>query len=202
MEWAPSLFAAHPLDLKTGLDRIVQAGLNHVHLDCMDGHFVPNITFGPSVIKAVKNYVPRLFRDVHLMLAQPEDFIEKYIEAGAQRLFIHIEINSKSLRNSIEMLLKSKIEWGIAINPETSIACLEAYSDWILQTKCLLVMSVHPGFSGQAFIPQTYERIQEIRKVFPALEICVDGGVTPVIASNLEQLGVASCVRGSNFFKE
>lgn len=202
MEWLPSLFAAHPLDLKAGLDRIVQSGIQQVHLDCMDGHFVPNITFGPSIIKGVKDYAPQLFRDVHLMLSHPEDFIEKYIESGAQRIYIHIEIDSISLKNSIKILQESKIEWGFAINPETPVTHLEAYSNWIQQTNRLLVMSVHPGFSGQTFIPQTYERIQFIRKVFPVLELCVDGGVTPAIANNLAKLGVASCVRGSNFFRE
>jgi len=200
MECLPSLFAAHPLDLKSGLDRVVQAGLKQVHLDCMDGHFVPNITFGPSVIKAVKEYAPQLFRDVHFMLAHPENFIERYIESGAQRIFIHLEINTVSLNNSVEMLQKSKIEWGFAINPETPVTYLEAYSDWIVKTQRLLVMSVHPGFSGQVFIPQTYERIQAIRKAFPTLDLCVDGGVTPAIANNLAKLGVGSCVRGSNFF--
>ena len=202
MEWLPSLFAAHPLDLKAGLDRIIQSGIPQVHLDCMDGHFVPNITFGPSIIKAVKDYAPQLFRDVHLMLAHPEDFIETYIESGAQRIFIHIEIDSISLENSVKILQQSKIEWGFAINPETLVTCLEAYSNWIAQTQRLLVMSVHPGFSGQTFIPQTYERIPFIKKSFPALELCVDGGVMPAIANNLAQLGVTSCVRGSNFFKE
>lgn len=202
MEWLPSLFAAHPLDLKAGLDRIVQAGIQQVHLDCMDGHFVSNITFGPNIIKAVKDYVPQVFRDIHLMLSHPENFIEKYIESGAQRVFVHIEIAPKALKTSVEILQKSKIEWGLAINPETPVTCLEAYSNWIKRTKRLLVMSVHPGFSGQTFIPQTYERIQAIRKIFPILELCVDGGITPIIADNLKQLGVTSCVRGSNFFKK
>ena len=202
MEWLPSLFAAYPLDLKAGLDRVIQSGVQQVHLDCMDGHFVPNITFGPSVVKAVKEYAPQLFRDVHLMLAHPEDFIETYIESGAQRIFIHVEIDPVSLKNSIKILQESKIEWGFAINPETPVTCLEAYSNWIQRTNHLLVMSVYPGFSGQTFIPQTYERIQFIKKSFPVLELCVDGGVTPAIANNLAKLGVASCVRGSSFFRE
>ncbi len=202
MEWFPSLFAAHPLDLKAGLDRIIQAGIRQVHLDCMDGHFVPNITFGPSVIKAVRNYAPQLFRSVHLMLVRPEDFIEKYIESGAQRIFIHIEIDSNSLVDSVKILQASKIEWGFAINPRTSVACLEAYLRWVEQTSRLLIMSVSPGFSGQAFMPQTYKRIQAIKKLFPTLKLCVDGGITLAIADNLAKLGVASCVRGSDFFKE
>ena len=202
MEWLPSLFAAHPLDLKAGLDRILQSGIQQVHLDCMDGHFVPNITFGPSVIKAVKDYAPQLFRDVHLMLSRPEDFIEAYIESGAQRIFIPVEIHSTSLKNSVKILQKSKIEWGVGINPETPVTCLESYSNWIQQTNRLLIMSVHPGFSGQTFISQTYKRIPLIRELFPSLELCVDGGITPAIADNLKRLGVASCVRGSNFFRK
>ena len=203
MECLPSLFAAHPLDLKAGLDSILQSGLQQVHLDCMDGHFVPNISFGPHIIKAVKNYVPQLFRDVHLMLSRPEDFIETYIESGAQRIFIHLEIDRISLKNSIKILQKNNtVSWGFAINPETSVTCLDAYADWINQTRRLLVMSVHPGFSGQMFMPQTYERVRIIRKIFPKIELCVDGGITSGIADNLEQLGVTSCVRGSNFFKK
>ena len=102
----------------------------------------------------------------------------------------------------MEILQKSKIEWGFAINPETPVACLDTYVDCINHARRLLVMSVHPGFSGQVFIPQTYERIQAIRKAFPSLELCVDGGVTPTVADNLAELGVVSCVRGSDFFKE
>lgn len=201
MEWLPSLFAAHPLNLKEGLDLIVNANIQQVHLDCMDGHFVPNITFGPGVIKAVKQYTPHLFRDVHLMLSHPENFIESYIANGAQRVYVHLEIDSNSLNKSIEILKKSKCLWGFAINPETPISLLKVYLHEVEQIDRLLVMSVHPGFSGQTFIPETYDRIQEIRQLFPKLDLCVDGGITPNIAENLSQLGVSSCVRGSNFFK-
>ncbi len=200
MEYIPSLLAAHPLKLQEGLDYIIKSGLKQVHLDCMDGHFVPNIAFGPAVVNAVRKYAPQLFRDVHLMLSHPEDFIEKYVVSGAQRIFIHLELEKKSLESSIEILKKSKVLWGIAINPETPITYLESYLDYGFEIDRLLVMSVQPGFSGQKFLSKTYERVQAIKKRFPMLKLCVDGGITPVIANNLREMGVCGCIEGSSFF--
>ena len=202
MEWLPSILAADPLKLSAGLDKVVDRSLRSIHLDIMDGHFVPNISFGPSVVKAVKMRNPDLFRDVHLMLDQPEKFITKFIESGAQRIFIHCEISKDSFLKSLNLLEDSSIEWGLAINPDTPVDFLAQHRQWVEKMNRLLMMSVFPGFSGQSFIESTFERVKDVRKFFPDLEICVDGGVNETIANQLSELGISHFVVGSNFFKD
>jgi ribulose-phosphate 3-epimerase len=201
MEWLPSLFAANPLYLGNALHQIATEGYTSVHIDVMDGHFVPNISLGLPVIAAIRAETPTLFRDVHLMLAHPEHFIDACIRQGAQRIFIPIEIDANALQASLHTLRASTIEWGFAINPETPLSALLAHKDAMMQSHRLLVMSVHPGFSGQTFIEATYERIRAIREQFPQLPLCVDGGIRPNIAERLAQCGVTSCVIGSYCFQ-
>jgi len=202
MEWLPSLLAANPLDFEAGLNRIEQANLNQVHLDIMDGHFVPNISFGPAVVKMVAQKHPNLFRDVHLMLSKPEDFIQKFIDVGAQRIFIHIEIAPQSLEKSLEILSQNKILWGLAINPETSIATLEKYKNLFPNIDRLLVMSVHPGFSGQSFIKGTFQRIKDLKNLYPTVSLCLDGGINKLLAEELIPFGVNNFVVGASFYEE
>lgn len=200
IKWYPSLLAADPLHLADGLKKIEQAQIHQVHLDIMDGHFVPNITLGPAIVAAVRKYSPQLFRDVHLMLSQPENFIPTFIENGAQNIFIHVEIAPKSLEKSIELLQKYDISWGFAINPETPTDQLQHYSMLLKETPKLLVMSVHPGFCGQSFVPNTWDRVQQLRQAFPTLELCLDGGVDDTIARRFMAVGVSNFVAGSHFF--
>jgi len=202
IEWLPSIFAANSLNFSIGLDKIVNASLKSIHLDIMDGHFVPNISFGPSVVRAVKLRNPGLFRDVHLMLDQPEKFIPVFIESGAQRIFIHCEISKDSFCKSLDLLKGSSIEWGLAINPDTSLDFLSQHRQLVEGIDRLLMMSVFPGFSGQTFIESTFERVKEVRRLFPKLEICIDGGINEVIADQLNRLGVSHFVVGANFFKD
>lgn len=204
VEWLPSLFAADPLNLSAGMDKIVNSNLNSVHLDIMDGHFVRNFSLGLNVVSAVKERYPNVFRDVHLMLQHPEDFIQKFIQAGAQRIFIHCEVPRKSLEESIDLLKESGIEWGIAINPETPLLILQSYSYHvpIMDMHRVLLMSVCPGLSGQPFIKDTVNRVRGLHKYFPQLEICVDGGINETIAQSLTKLGAFHFVVGSSFFND
>ena len=199
INWWPSLLATDPLQFKTGLEKIRKAGLPRVHLDIMDGHFVPNISFGPAVVRSVTQNYPELFRDVHLMLSQPEDFISTFVENGAQSITIHIEIASSSLKKSLDLLKKHGIPYGLAINPETPLESLAPYLKDLPHH--LLVMSVHPGFSGQAFIPETYARVQFLRQHYPELTLYLDGGINPEIAQKLLPFGVKDFVAGASFFK-
>lgn len=199
INWWPSLLAADPLQFKAGLEKIRKAGLTRVHLDIMDGHFVPNISFGPAVVRAVAQNYPELFRDVHLMLSHPEDFISTFVESGAQSITIHIEIASSSLKKSLELLKKHEIPYALAINPETPLESLDPYLKDLPHH--LLVMSVHPGFSGQAFIPETYARIQFLRQRYPELTLYLDGGINPEIAQKLLPFGVKNFVAGASFFR-
>ena len=200
INWWPSLLAADPLQFREGLDKVRKAGLSGVHLDIMDGHFVPNISFGPSVVRAITQNYPELFRDVHLMLSQPENFIPKFIESGAQSITIHIEIAKNSLENSLRLLRERSIPYGLAINPETPLEALTPFLDNPLHH--VLIMSVHPGFSGQAFIPETYSRVQRLRQRYPKLTLCIDGGINSEIAQKFLLFGVKDFVVGASFFGE
>lgn len=191
--------AADPLQFKEGLEKVQAAGLEGVHLDIMDGHFVPNISFGPSVVRSVAQNYPALFRDVHLMLSNPEDFISTFVESGAQSITIHVEISPNALKSSLELLSNYGILYGLAINPETPLENLTPYLNNGLDH--LLVMSVHPGFSGQAFIQETYTRVQTLRQRYPELPLRLDGGINAQIAQDFLPMGVKDFVVGASFFR-
>ena len=199
IKWFPSLLAANPLNFEAGIEQVVNQALQQVHLDIMDGHFVPNISFGPSVVKFIAQKYPALFLDVHLMLSNPENFIPIFVTNGAHRISIHVEIEKDSLYKSLNLLEKSNVLPGLAINPETP---LDAITHYISYVEHLLVMSVHPGFSGQTFLPTTYERVRKLRELYPDLSICLDGGITSTIASQFLPLGINSFVVGASFFTQ
>jgi ribulose-phosphate 3-epimerase len=200
-EIIPSLFAADPLHYFDALKAIERSECRRIHLDIMDGHFVPNISFGSNVVAAVAKEYPRLFREVHLMVQNPQQHIEAFIKSGTQRLFIHIELAPEVLQGTVCSLQSEAVDWGFAVNPETPLETLQTYRDWISKTQHLLLMSVHPGFCGQTFIEETYERIKELRECFPHLKLCIDGGIRTPEAQRLHELGAESVVRGSAFFK-
>ncbi len=200
-EILPSLFAAPPLHLADALQKIETSGYRSVHFDIMDGHFVPNMSFGPEVVTAAREEFPSLFREVHLMVTHPPQWIESFYQSGAQRIFIHLEIEPSILQQSIQLLQQKNIPWGFAIHPETSLESLQTYIPWLHQTDRLLVMSVYPGFSGQSYLSQTDERISFLRKRFPFLSLCIDGGLDSEHIQRLQTYGVSSFVVGSCFFK-
>ena len=201
LEIIPSLFAADPLRYREALEAVERSKCRRIHLDIMDGHFVPNISFGASVVAAVAKGFPRLFREIHLMVQNPKQHLEAFMKSGAQRLFIHIELAPEVLEETVHCLQSKAVDWGFAVNPETSIETLQTYRDWVLNAQHLLLMSVHPGFCGQTFIEETYERIKELRARFPHLKLCIDGGIRTSEAQRLRELGVESVVMGSAFFK-
>lgn len=201
IEYLPSLLAANPLCFEKAIEKILKEGIPQIHLDIMDGNFVPNISFGPAVVAAIKLQYPTLFREVHLMLSHPEKFIPTFIKNGAQRIYIHIEIEAEAWDASVALLKKNSIEWGIAINPETSVEKLSSKKCFLDKCTRLLIMGVHPGFSGQSFIPSTYDRIDQIKALFPHIKLCVDGGVNDENTQRMNQQGVSSFVVGSSFFK-
>lgn len=196
----PSLFAADPLYYCEALKAVERFGCRRTHLDIMDGHFVPNISFGANVVAAVAKEMPQLFREVHLMVQNPQQHIEAFVKSGAQRLFIHIELTPDVLEETIRCLQSAAVDWGFAVNPETSIEDMQTYVNWISNTQHLLLMSVRPGFCGQTFIEGTYERVKALRARFPHLKLCVDGGIRMQEAQCLRELGAESAVMGSAFF--
>ena len=197
--FSPSLLSADFAALGDGLLFCEKAGADLVHLDVMDGHFVPNLTIGPPVIAALRKRT-RLPFDVHLMIERPLDWVERYREAGADRISVHVEAEPH-LRRTLGRIRDLGAEAGVAINPGTSVASLEdclPYSDFVL------VMSVDPGFGGQKFLPRSIEKVARIRELAARLgariDVAVDGGVDSANARELASAGATTLVAGNAFF--
>ncbi|WP_353892161.1 ribulose-phosphate 3-epimerase [Proteinivorax hydrogeniformans] len=196
---APSLLAANILELKSEIQIIEDAGAHWLHIDVMDGHFVPNITFGPDYVKAINN-LSNLTLDVHLMIENPELYIPKFAENGADIITVHYE-SAIHLHRVVQMIKSYDIKAGVAINPATNVENLR----YILnEVDMILIMSVNPGFGGQKFIKEAVEKIKHLKSMLPSekdVEIQIDGGVNGENASELISAGATSLVAGSYIFK-
>lgn len=196
---APSILSADFGRLERDLSEIEEAGAQLVHIDVMDGHFVPNITIGPMVVKAVHAY-SELPLDVHLMIDNPEIYLDAFIEAGASQITFHAEATNHAHRLT-EHLREAGVRPGIAINPGTPVCVLDSIINWV---DYVLVMSVNPGFGGQAFIPGSIQKIAHtrdlIQKMNPEVGIEVDGGITVANASAVIEAGADDLVAGSAVF--
>lgn len=197
---SPSLLSSNFGNLSKELSDLEQAGLSWVHWDVMDGLFVPNITFGPPVIRSLRKE-SSLFFDVHLMIVQPERYIEAFAEAGADMLVVHAEACTH-LERTVAEIRQHKMQCGVALNPHTPLDCLEYILD---ELDMVLIMSVNPGFGGQAFLPFSVRKVRELREKIHARAlktlIQVDGGVTPENTRELVAAGADVLVSGSAFFK-
>lgn len=194
---APSLLSANLLNLEREIKNIEKAGADMLHLDIMDGHFVPNLTFGPELVKQIRK-TTNLPLDTHLMVTNPAFFIPKFLESGVDYISFHIETNSKyeKLLNAIK---KSKVKAGVAINPETPLNTVKRVLDYI---DYVLVMTVHPGFGGQEFIADCTPKIQELHKIVGKrkIEIEVDGGINYQTAKLVKEAGANIIVAGNFIF--
>ena len=196
---APSLLSSDFSSLGKELQALHQAGLEWAHWDVMDGCFVPNITFGPPVIKRLRALSP-LFFDVHLMINEPERHLEAFADAGADMLVVHAEA-CVHLQRCLAEIRRLGMKAGVALNPSTPLGML----DHVLEDADMaLLMSVNPGFSGQAFLPATFRKLRELRAIIAgrglAVLIQVDGGVDPGNARALVEAGADVLVSGSAFF--
>lgn len=193
---APSILSADFSCLGKEIEKIESAGADMIHIDVMDGHFVPNITIGPVVVKYIRK-VTKLPLDVHLMIEHPENFIDAFVQAGSDMITLHIEtITASDFKNQALKLRGKNIKVGISLNPGTPAAKIKSLIDFV---DLILVMSVNPGFSGQKFIPAVLPKIEEIRSMFNG-DISIDGGVNDQIAAPLIKAGANILVSGSYIF--
>tara|TARA_R110002126_G_scaffold283494_1_gene432723 strand:- start:4474 stop:5157 length:684 start_codon:yes stop_codon:yes gene_type:complete len=193
----PSLLAANSLKLGEEITAVSHAGIRTLHLDIMDNHYVPNLSFGPHVAQHIKQQFPKLLLDVHLMVSPVDAMIEAFAEAGATRISIHPE-TTQHLDRSLARIQALGCQAGLALNPSTSLDTLR----WCIhRLDFVLIMTVNPGFGNQKFIPDMLSKIKILRQTYPTLPITVDGGVSDKNIAALHQAGVTQFVVGSAIFK-
>lgn len=197
---APSILAADFARLGEEVDAVLAAGADIVHFDVMDNHFVPNLTVGPMVCKALRNYGVTAPIDVHLMVEPVDDLIGQFADAGASIITFHPEA-SRHVDRSIQLIKQAGCEAGLVLNPATT---LETVKHVLPQLDMLLLMSVNPGFGGQKFIPYTLDKLREARTAIDALDkpirLEIDGGVTADNILEIAQAGADTFVAGSAIF--
>lgn len=198
IEILPSLLAADFGHLADDILRAEASGAEALHLDIMDAHFVPNLSFGPDVVKLSSKVAPNFYRNVHLMMTNPEKYLEAFKSAGAQTIQIHVEA-SCDIHAELKRIREMGLKNALAINPETPVEALYPYLDEVDE---VLVMTVHPGYGGQKFIAECLSKVTEVRKRKPDLDIMVDGGVNGETAIEANKAGANQFVAGSYLFKQ
>jgi ribulose-phosphate 3-epimerase len=197
---APSILSADFARLGEQIDEVARAGADYIHVDVMDGHFVPNITIGAPVVAAIRP-ITSLPLDVHLMVEHPERYISEFVQAGADIITVHVEA-SPHLHSTLRLIRELGARAGVSINPATPIGAVE---EFLRHVDLVLVMSVNPGFGGQPFIPETLPRIANMRKLLDDMglgaELEVDGGINADNAPDIVEAGATVLVAGNSIFK-
>jgi ribulose-phosphate 3-epimerase len=192
---AASLLSADFAEIKNEIRSVEQGGADWLHLDVMDGHFVPNITFGPFIAGAIRK-VTKLPLDAHLMITDPLKYAPEFAKAGADYITIHAEVID-DLTSAIAQLKKLKVKVGLSVNPETP---LDKVLPVLGELDLFLVMSVHPGFGGQKFMPEVLEKVRIMKKLKTKALISIDGGINPETSRQAREAGVEVLVAGAAIF--
>lgn len=198
---APSILSANFAKLGQEIKDVENGGADYIHIDVMDGHFVPNITIGPLIVEAVRP-ITNLPLDVHLMIEDPDSYIDEFVTAGADIITVHVEA-CRHLHRTIQLIKSKGIKAGVVLNPHTPI---ESIQHVLEDLDMVLLMTVNPGFGGQAFIPQVLSKIKQLamlikEKQLP-IEIEVDGGVNEVTAKLCVEAGATVLVAGSAIYNK
>ena len=197
---SPSVLAADFSKLGEEIQLVSEEGADLIHLDVMDGHFVPNLSFGADVIKGIRGFSNLPF-DVHLMIENPEHYVDAYVEAGANFITVHPEA-TPHIHSVLQKIHKAGVKTGIALNPGTPIEALENVIDII---DLILVMTVNPGFGGQSFLSSQLPKVSKIRTIIDdgghSIDLSVDGGINPITAKLAIDAGANILVAGTSIFK-
>jgi ribulose-phosphate 3-epimerase len=197
---APSILSADFARLGEQIEEAARAGADYIHVDVMDGHFVPNITIGAPVVASIRP-LTSLPLDVHLMIEHPERYISEFVHAGADIITVHVEA-SPHLQSTIELIKELGARAGVSLNPPTPLSTVD---EFLHHVDLVLVMSVNPGFGGQPFIPETLPRIEKMRQILDArglgAELEVDGGINADNAPDIVKAGADVLVAGNSIFR-